>query len=396
MFTPQPLVQELLATAQAFILAEPHHRRLGIALTDVLDMASEFCCEGEWQMALDVCERGEAGLKRFTIGYVGANMDTSYGSGAVQYYFAIARIGEKQTAQALKHFEASWKAFQNGTASQLAMAAVWLAVAKVHISIGEFNEATWALNLGRNVIEMRPGQPAAELRKRIEAEFQVARAGHRNEVRTNPKKQAVREERKPEPKPAEAKPGSKSAARTNVPRQDGHALLLMPLFGSLAAGKSLWMGEDSVPDDMVEVDRLRIKGKPYRIINLKDQGRTVRVESSKMYGIAQVVGNSMNRLTHKLNEPRYIENGDYVLLAASREGEYAAQEGDVVAAALDDITGRRGVVKRYRLVRGERMLLSESDDPNEGDLSLDNLNGEIFAEVIAVLKPETEENGFTQ
>lgn len=365
------LIAELLAIAEDFILGERNHLRLGQSLRDMLKMAEDFCKEEMWQHAIEVCDRGREGLSRFTMDYVGASMDLSFGIGTVNYYWAIALVGDSRVEEALKTFSLSCKTFKDNANNPIAAAAAWLALAELHSFRGEYNEALWSLQFGRNLLETRPIPLALDLRNRIDEEYAQAKDHFNKQMRATAMK-------------------SRSTVGKRQPIEREHNLIVFPVFTDLAAGTALWMADSALIEDYVEIDQVRIKGKAYRVVNLRDEGTVVPIESSKLYGVARIKGNSMNKSSSKLTPGRVIEDNDYVLICASRGGRYAPRDGDITAASIADMSGQRGVVKRFRMIKGEAWLVSESTNPDEVDISLEEVRGEPFAEVIAVLKPQLE------
>lgn len=366
------LVNDLLDISEEFITAEHAHARLGKSLRDMLAIASDFCRDQMWHHAMEVCDKGSDGLLKFTMDYVGSSpMDIQYGLGTINYFVATALVGDNRLEEAIRHFSDCCVKFKDATTNKIAAPAVWLAIAEVRSYRKEFSQALWALQRGRNLLDGHSTTIAEKLLKLIGEEYEQARQDFQKQLRETP---------------SNPRPTGQKKARD----EHRHTLLTFPIFGNLAAGKAVWMAESSMIEDYVEVERLSIKGKPYRILNLKNEGTTVPLESSKLYGVAQVKGNSMNRIESKLTEPRVIDDGDYVLLVVSRGGRYAARDGDIVAAVIPDAAGDNGVVKRYRISMGEEVLMSESIDPMEKNISMEQAHAEIFAEVIAVLKPDAE------
>lgn len=365
----QELVSDLLGISKDFILADHNHLRLGVSLYDMLALAERFCRDDKWIQAADVCDKALTGIKQFTMDYVGARMDPLFAHGAVHYYLATALVGDQRVNEALNNFNVSCKTFKDGANNQIAAAAVWLAIAELHSFRQEFEEALWALQFGRNLLETRPVPLAFDLVHRIDEEYAQAKTKFQKHMRDKPPLQRA----------------SSTKQRGDAPRQ--HSLSAFPVFTDLAAGKAIWMADDTVVEGQVEIERLHIQGKIYRVVNVANESSMLKLDSNKLYGVVRVKGNSMNRMKSKFSGDRAIDDGDYVLLCASRGGRYDAREGDIVAATLQDASGLRGVVKRFRFIKGEAQLLSESDDPNEGDILLEEMQGEIFAQVVAVLKP---------
>lgn len=363
----QDLVEQVIGIANEFILAGEGIQKCGQSLIDMLALVTDLARNGDYEQALGVCEMA-SDVSNLGVGYQGG-LDMYYAQGVVNYFLAVTFIGKGDDERALKQFHSSSEKLKG--LYPHAAAAVWIATAELQLDLEEFDKAIWSLQRSANLFELKPSpyRRAQALKVRVSECYARAKSGLARAARTKP------------PRSTKTSPDSILAFET---------LRLFPVFGSMSAGPGIWISPSADGFDFVEVERLRIKDKPYQILNLKSESKTLPLERSKIYGVAQVVGNSMNNLTTKLKTPRKIESGDYVLLAASHSGTYEPKEMEVVAARIPDASGARGVIKRYRTLGGEPWLLSESTDAMETNFSVRGSQAEIFAQVIAVLKPMDE------
>lgn len=361
------LVNEVLEIAEQFMLRGEGSAKCGKSLLDMLAMAADLCRKEEYDRAQQLCEMASK-VDLLGAEYRGGYMDYHFALGIVHYYMAATLIGTEDISRAIGYFQTSSDHFKH--LYPITTAAVWLGASELYAYKKEFDMSLWALQRSLNLAEGRPGRSSELLRERIQSEYQVSKTGLHDKIHSEP-------------------PRPRSKAKT--PAEPNHVLLTFPIFGDLAAGSGMWIPDVFNEEDYAEVEHLRVKGELYRVVNLRNEGKTLRLERSKLYSLARVKGNSMNNINAKMAAPRAIQNGDYVLLCSSIGG-YVAQDGDIVAATIQDASGRRGLVKRFRFSRGEAWLYSESTDPSEANISIKDSQAEVFAQVIAVLKQESERN----
>lgn len=380
---PKYLVEDLLLIAEEFMLREGGQEKLGVALMDMLTMAAQFCRESEWYQALRLCEFG-SGVTGIGNEYRGSGMDPFIALGFVNYYYGTAYVGDNDFDAAHKYLKMSREQFKSASSSQLPAACVWLAIAEIHTSQKNFHEAMWALQRSKNLIESKPGRLAENFRRRIENEYNEAKQGLDQFVRGTSR--STVEKSLDSTRTAEAIGQQHSRGPHIPPFVEGQNLLAFPIFGSLAAGKPIWQPDSNKIEDFAEVDTLLIHSRQYQFFNLRDNSSAIRMHRNRRYALYAVKGNSMNALKSKVRNSTGLEDGDYVLISADQNGSYDPEDGDLVAAAITDVTGRRGVVKRFRISRGKGLLESESTDPQEPNFDFESNEIEIFGQVIAVLK----------
>lgn len=360
----QKLIEEVLAVAENFILEDEGSAKCGRSLRDILKLAATFCREGKWERAQQLCDvAGE--VTRLGHEYRGAAMDPFFAIGVVHYYMASTLVGKQNVAGALDYFQRSSDQFKH--VSPMAASSVWLGAAQLYNYREEYGKALWALQRSMNLLENKQGRAAEELRERIYQEYEDANWQLEQQMRTAP-------------------PKTGSAQKSpSFPSLD--ILQIFPIYGDLAAGSAVWLSDEDYVTDYVQVEHLRIGERTFRVLNLKDEGKIIRIESSKLYGLSKVAGNSMNNIQSKLLEGATIQDGDYVIFSKSRLVSFVPQDGEIIAAAIRDGTERRGVVKRYTDAAGQRILKSESTDPNEQSIPLADRDPDFIGQVIAVLKP---------
>jgi len=153
---------------------------------------------------------------------------------------------------------------------------------------------------------------------------------------------------------------------------------VIPIYADLAAGSGLWMSDDGEIQDFAEVDHLLIESKRYKLVNLLDRNSNIRLSRGYLYGLAKVVGNSMDLAG--------IEDGDFVLFRKSRDVPYMKTNGDIVAATIIRNGQRYGTVKRYRGNPLPGSLEPESTGQHDS-IPFNSNEIDPIGQVIAVLKP---------
>jgi hypothetical protein len=133
----------------------------------------------------------------------------------------------------------------------------------------------------------------------------------------------------------------------------------------------------------VHTQQVIIQDKPYRMSNLHGSGNVIALRSSS-YVVLKVTGDSMNK-PGKLGEEG-IDPGDFVLLHLQE----AANDGDVVAAEIDDLDSR-ATLKRLRIVQEGRQYILEpqSTNPTHQPHTFSRMNEgfRIRGSVLVVFKP---------
>lgn len=120
-------------------------------------------------------------------------------------------------------------------------------------------------------------------------------------------------------------------------------LRLFTIYNEVQAGDFSSTNGDGNSLGYMEVDRVRIKGLPYRIVNLRGSGRVIRYAQDQAYEVISVNGDSMDALG--------IDPGDYVLLRLQK----TAQNNDIVAAMIHDFDDT-ATLKKF-LMRENRIIL---------------------------------------
>jgi hypothetical protein len=379
--TIKDLVNDVLDVADDFMLKGDGENKCGRSLLEMLSMTARFCRAGEYDRAQQICELA-TNVTSIGNEYRGGFMDPFFAVGIVHYYMAATLIGLGSDDRAVSYFHNSSEHFKH--IYPITASSVWLGAAELYEFREEFDKALWALQRAWNLLELRPGRPSELLRERIDSEYEQTKSGLMKKLESTPPRWA-----RAGTISAPGKQGETYEFIESMDPINTHNILLFPVYNNLGAGSAIWLA-DTIDDELyVEIEEMRVKGTPYRIFNLRDSGKTIRFEREKLYGVAQVIGNSMNDLKSKNIDRCTISNYDFVLMSVPKDSKYSPQDGDIVAAALTDITGRRGVIKRYRKFRGEIWLRSESADPEEKDILFNETTDEIVSQVIAVLKPVT-------
>lgn len=134
----------------------------------------------------------------------------------------------------------------------------------------------------------------------------------------------------------------------------------------------------------MEVDRILLAGKEYRIESLIRGERVINLSVGFRYFVLRVSGNSMNQST-----PVPIENGNYVIM---RE-QNMAESGDIVAAEIVGVDNR-ATLKRFKREPNAIFLAPESSAPEFKrpvyiEREFNNFNDGFYIRgvAVAVLKP---------
>jgi len=105
------------------------------------------------------------------------------------------------------------------------------------------------------------------------------------------------------------------------------------------------------------VDRVIINNETYRLVNLKDQARQLRLPPNR-YVVVKVYGDSMNKPGKLL--PEAIDDGDYVLLVE----QDTADDSDIVAAEIQEEDSSYATLKVLRVVTPGKEYILEPHSLN--------------------------------
>ncbi len=178
----------------------------------------------------------------------------------------------------------------------------------------------------------------------------------------------------------------KKRPREDERARDNSTVQVIPIFDqALANGSGVWMNPEEQLEGYLCVSEFEINGRSYNLVNLTERGNHLHLKRDSQYGCVRVVGDSMNE--------RGIEPNDYIIVERQRE----FQNGDLVAAALVDDTGRYGLVKQIRIERDQTgaittiQLIPRSRNAMHKTRVFDLHNGgqlpDWIGRVVAVLKP---------
>ena len=133
----------------------------------------------------------------------------------------------------------------------------------------------------------------------------------------------------------------------------------------------------------VHTDQVIIQGEPYRMANVHGSGKVIALQSSS-YVVLKVTGDSMNK-PGKLGEEG-IDSGDFVLLHLQE----AANDGDIVAAEIDDLDSQ-ATLKHLRILQEGRQYVLEpqSTNPIHEPRTFSKMNEgfRIRGSVLVIFKP---------
>ena len=168
---------------------------------------------------------------------------------------------------------------------------------------------------------------------------------------------------------------------------ENNVVEVIPIFKqSLAAGSGVWMDSEERLAGYLKTTDFQIGDKRYHVVNLTDHSNYLRLRRDSQYGCVGVTGDSMNQ--------RGIDPGDYIIIERLHE----FQNGDLVAAALDDDLNRYGLIKQYKIARDDQTgaileirLEPRSSNPAHQARLFRAHNGDklpdFIGKVLAVLKP---------
>ncbi len=120
-------------------------------------------------------------------------------------------------------------------------------------------------------------------------------------------------------------------------------LQLFSVVEKIPAGGFGPVGYRALSIGEVDIDRVIIQNKPYRMVNLRGSSQAISLPPSR-YVVVQITGDSMNR-PGKL-EKEGVDIGDYVLLRIQED----ADDGDIVAAEIDN-EDSYATLKRFHVVQ---------------------------------------------
>ena len=156
---------------------------------------------------------------------------------------------------------------------------------------------------------------------------------------------------------------STSGSPTDAPRdgsQGGRPTLarldLLPIVEKIPVEGSAPAGQRPHATGKVEVDRVLIAGRPYRMVSLRGLGKAFTLRSGG-YVVVKVTGDSMNRPDRSGRES--INPGDYVLLHLQKD----ASDGDIVAAEIEGVDTTASL-KRLRIRKDGNEYILEPQSTN--------------------------------
>lgn len=119
----------------------------------------------------------------------------------------------------------------------------------------------------------------------------------------------------------------------------------------IRAGAFKMVGIDEMAIEM-SFDRIFIDEQPFRIVNLRREGKIVDLPRDNNWCVIQITGDSMDAVG--------IEDGDYVLLKVTAG---YAENGDIVAAQIIDIDSE-ATLKLFENHHGSIVLRPMSHNPS--------------------------------
>lgn len=162
-----PLVLQILALGDEFVLANGNVERLGKSLRELLTQAIASCRAQNWEHARACCEAGKR-VTELKPEYRG-KINVKLAAGIVDFYLATTMVGQEEWEPALAHFQAAGD--QLSFIAPMAGSAAWLAVARVHQARNDPFSNLWALQNSWNLVEEQSNPKAQALRAMIEQEY---------------------------------------------------------------------------------------------------------------------------------------------------------------------------------------------------------------------------------
>lgn len=138
-------------------------------------------------------------------------------------------------------------------------------------------------------------------------------------------------------------PGSESSPAGSSYFTEEDILRLFNISHEIKAGDFSVTNGNGGSGGYLEVDRVKIDGRPHRIVNLRRSGRVIRYGHDKKYRVIKVDGDSMNA--------EGIDDGDSILL----QSQNTADNNDIVAAMIHN-TDTTATLKKYQRI-GNRVIL---------------------------------------
>lgn len=162
-----PLVLQILALGDEFVLANGSAEQLGKSLRELLTQATAACRAQAWDHARACCQAGKrvTALKPEYRGRINVKL----AAGIVDFYLATTLVGQEEWDPALEHFQAAGA--QLSFIAPTAGSAAWLAVARVHQARSDPFSNLWALQNSWNLVEEQANPKAQALRAMIEQEY---------------------------------------------------------------------------------------------------------------------------------------------------------------------------------------------------------------------------------
>ncbi len=161
--------------------------------------------------------------------------------------------------------------------------------------------------------------------------------------------------------------------------QDGYLFLpQLPTYNHVQAGSDgpIWVSASSAAA-CTEMDQCKIGDQNYSIYSVNRGDRRIKLDPSRQYGWAEVVGNSMN-----IAQPTPINAGNMVLFYQSSEA--ANNAFVIVSCPADQGAGYSFMVKRWN--RGSQQFISDSSESGHPSIPCDK-ECKIIGIVTGVAKP---------
>jgi SOS-response transcriptional repressor LexA len=173
---------------------------------------------------------------------------------------------------------------------------------------------------------------------------------------------------------SQAQPSTKQRAGIN-----SSALSFLPVIGPIPAGQKEISTDDIQDTVIAAADQMTIDGTQHYIRRLRGGGGLIRLSwRQNDYCLSRVKGSSMN-----LAEPVSIDDGNYVILARSRDVPVSPKPHDIVAASILGVDAEV-TLKRY-IQEGDTFILQpESSDPQIASLEFREGDEQVNVVGIAV------------
>lgn len=167
-----PLVFQMLALGDEFVLPHGEGEHLGKSLRELLTQAIAASRAQGWERARVCCEAGKR-VTELEPEYRG-KINVKLAAGIVDFYLATAMVGQEEWENALATYQRAGN--QLSFIAPIASAAAWLAIARVHGAQNDVFGSLWALQKSWNLIEDQSGAAADALRGLLEWEYNRAHA----------------------------------------------------------------------------------------------------------------------------------------------------------------------------------------------------------------------------